>query len=67
TCRRKMKDNAGYSNWNPSKGDYVKTTLIEQRNLKKKNRRMAALISGIFAGIILLVITLAALHNAIFG
>lgn len=50
-----MKDNAGYSNWNPSKGDYVKTTLIEQRNLKKKNRRMISLMSIAFIGILLLI------------
>lgn len=62
-----MKNISNFSDWNPSKGDYVKSALIEQRNLKKKNKRMIFLVSGIFTGIVLLVIVYAFLHKAIFG
>lgn len=64
-----MKDYANYTNWNPSKGDYIKSALIEQRNLKKKNRRMISLISGTFIGILLLIALLFTLskHTSLFG
>ncbi|MGE5351703.1 MAG: hypothetical protein ACM3Q2_12350 [Syntrophothermus sp.] len=64
-----MKNIASYTDWNPSKGDYVKSALIEQRNLKKKNRRKITYISGAFLGIILiiaLIITLSK-HTVFFG
>ena len=51
-----MKDYANYSNWDPSKGDFVKSNLIEQRNIKKKNRRVISFTAGVFIGILLLII-----------
>ncbi|HEX2962257.1 MAG TPA: hypothetical protein VHO43_10735 [Ignavibacteriales bacterium] len=64
-----MKDYANYTNWNPSKGDYIKSTLIEQRNLKKKSRRKLTLLSGTFIGILLLIVLIVALskNTALFG
>lgn len=62
-----MKDYASYSDWDPSKGDYVKSTLIEQRKQKKKTHKIIALLTGILTGIVLLIIALAFLHKALFG
>lgn len=64
-----MKNYENYSDWNPSKGDYVKSTLIEQRKLKKKNQRMISLLSGTAIGILLLIILIITVgkHTALFG
>lgn len=51
-----MKEQIINSNWNPSQGDYVKKSIIEQRRAEKKSRKRITLAAGISAGILLLIV-----------